>query len=126
MGLQGVLCYGSYDYKYQPNMPKIKPTKEALLLNKALNDLDIETELEHWDGHKHVDIFVPAGNLYIEIDGIRHYTNVTQISSDFRRDHYSEEEGFKTFRIPSILIQTKVIEIANAIKNILTNSNFIE
>lgn len=71
-------------------MSNIRPTKEALLLNKELNKAGILTELEHWDGHKHVDIYVPAGKLYIEIDEEQHYTSVKQISSDFRRDHYSE------------------------------------
>ena len=46
-------------------MSNIRPTKEALLLNKELNKVGILTELEHWDGHKHVDIYVPAGKLYI-------------------------------------------------------------
>ena len=103
-------------------MSNIRPTKEALLLNEELNKAGILTELEHWDGHKHVDIYVPSGKLYIEIDGLSHYTNVNQISSDFRRDHYSEVEGFKTFRIPSMVVSMKLKELTAAILEILKTS----
>lgn len=30
-------------------MTNITPSKEALLLNNALNEADTKTELEHWD-----------------------------------------------------------------------------
>jgi very-short-patch-repair endonuclease len=100
-------------------MGNIRPTKEALLLNRELNKAGILTELEHWDGHKHVDIYVPTGKLYIEIDGEQHYTSVTQISSDFRRDHYSELEGYRTFRIPSFVVEKKLKTITKAILEIL-------
>lgn len=100
-------------------MSNIRPTKEALLLNNELNKAGILTELEHWDGHKHVDIYVPAGKLYIEIDGEQHYTSVTQISSDFRRDHYSELEGYRTFRIPAFVVEKKLSSISKAILEVL-------
>ena len=100
-------------------MSNIRPTKEALLLNRELNKAGILTELEHWDGHKHVDIYVPVGKLYIEIDGEQHYTSVTQISSDFRRDHYSEMEGYRTFRIPSFVVDKKLGGITKAILEVL-------
>ena len=100
-------------------MSNIRPTKEALLLNQELNKAGILTELEHWDGHKHVDIYVPAGKLYIEIDEEQHYTSVKQISSDFRRDHYSELEGYRTFRIPSFVVDKKLMSVTKAILEIL-------
>ncbi len=101
-------------------MGNIRPTKEALLLNRELNKAGILTELEHWDGHKHVDIYVPTGKLYIEIDGEQHYTSVTQISSDFRRDHYSELEGYRTFRIPAFVVEKKLKSITKAILEVLS------
>lgn len=107
-------------------MSNIRPTKESLLLNKELNKAGILTELEHWDGHKHVDIYVPAGKLYIEIDGTQHYTNVTQISSDFRRDHYSEIEDFKTLRLPSVIVETNVKKITKAVIGILGNVELMD
>jgi len=56
-------------------MYKTEPTENARILNEALNKVGIETKLEHWDGHKHVDIFIPKGKIYIEIDGPQHYTS---------------------------------------------------
>ncbi len=102
-------------------MGNIKPTEKELILNKALNDLGIETKLQHWDGHKHVDIFIPAGKVYIEVDGPQHYTTVNQILSDFQRDHFSDDEGFHTLRIPAESIPEQVPAIVNAIKELLTH-----
>lgn len=96
-----------------------KPTKEALILNKALNDAGIETELEYSDGHKHIDIYIPKGKIYIEVDGLRHYTDANQIISDFERDHYSDDDGFHTLRIPNEIIETQADSIADALKKIL-------
>ena len=100
-------------------MPKIVPTENALLLNQALNPVGIETVLEHWDGHKHVDIFIPKGKIYIEIDGPQHYTNAVQIVTDFLRDQYSTHDGFHTMRLPNEVVQKDAIRIARAIKKIL-------
>lgn len=100
-------------------MSNIKPTKESSLLNDALKKAGVETELEYWDGHKHIDIYVPKGKLYIEIDGIQHNTNVKQITSDFERDHYSDLEGFRTLRLPSSIIPEKVNSIVKAVVKII-------
>ncbi len=102
-------------------MPKIKPTKEAKLLNTELQKAEIETKLEYWDGHKHVDIYVPKGKLYIEIDGAQHYTKVNQIISDFQRDHYSGVDGFRTLRIPSEAVKKNINKIIKAIEKIIIN-----
>ena len=96
-------------------MRNITPTKEALLLNNALQEAGIETILEYWDGHKHIDIYVPEAKLYIEIDGMHHYTSVRQIMSDFQRDHYSDVEGFRTLRIPSKIVVEKVSKLTKTI-----------
>ncbi len=82
-------------------MSNIISTKEELILNQALNKLGIETILQYWDGHKHVDIYVPKGKIYIEVDGPNHVTDVRQLISDFQRDHYSDDAGFHTIRISS-------------------------
>lgn len=101
-------------------MYKVEPTDNALLLNNALNMVGIETVLEHWDGHKHVDIFIPKGKIYIEIDGPQHYTSPRQIVSDFQRDHYSDDDGFHTMHIPNEVVQKHSMKIARAIKKILS------
>jgi very-short-patch-repair endonuclease len=100
-------------------MYKVEPTENALLLNDALNKVGIETVLEHWDGHKHIDIFIPKGNIYIEIDGPQHYTSPRQIVSDFQRDHYSDDAGFHTMHIPNEMVQKHPMKIARAMKKIL-------
>lgn len=100
-------------------MYKVQPTENALLLNNALNAVGIETKLEHWDGHKHIDIFIPKGKIYIEIDGPQHYTSPRQIVSDFQRDHYSDDDGFHTMHIPNEVVQKHAMKIARAMKKIL-------
>lgn len=102
-------------------MGNISPTEEEIILTKELNDLGIETKSQHWDGYKHVDIFIPAGNIYIEIDGPQHYTSVKQILSDFQRDHYSDDDGFHTLRIPSEAISKHSKTIADAVAKYLAN-----
>jgi very-short-patch-repair endonuclease len=100
-------------------MPNIKPTKEAILLADALHDRGISLVKEYWDGHKHIDIYIPKGKLYIEIDGIQHYDKPEQIISDFKREYYSFKEGFSTFHITNQLIETHLKEIADAIEEVV-------
>jgi len=103
-------------------MSNITPTKQALALASALEKRGIKVELEHWDGHKHVDVFVPATGLYVEIEGLQHFVNSQQISADFMRDHYSDAEKHPTFRITNQLVETHLEEIADAVANLGTVS----
>lgn len=100
-------------------MGNIKPTKAALLLRDCLKEKGIETVLQHWDGHKHVDIFIPSASLYIEIDGIQHYVRASQIVSDIERDYHSYKEGFKTFRVPSFVALTNYKSVVSAIEKVV-------
>jgi very-short-patch-repair endonuclease len=100
-------------------MYKTVPTENALLLNNALNTVGIETIVEHWDGHKHVDVFIPKGQIYIEIDGPHHLTRASQIMADFQRDFYSMNDGFHTIHIPNEIVQKDAMKIARAIKKVL-------
>jgi hypothetical protein len=45
------------------------PTKYAIRLSNALKKEGIDHELEHWDGHKHVDIAILWAKVYIEVIG---------------------------------------------------------
>jgi very-short-patch-repair endonuclease len=99
-------------------MPKLKSTKETLALAEALRKRGIEVELEHWDGHKHIDIFVPSIKLYIEVDGIRHDISAIQIAADFKRDHYSNKGQFYTKRFSNHAIVWHLNAIADAIAEI--------
>jgi len=100
-------------------MANIEPTKEALLLQSELAAVNIEATLQHWDGHKHIDLFVSSAKLYIEIDGLSHWLNPKQIVSDFKRDHYSDGDGFNTFRVPSFIVLTNTKELVQAIKEVI-------
>lgn len=44
--------------QYENSMTKREPTNFALVLGLALTEKNIEHSLEHWDGHKHVDIYI--------------------------------------------------------------------
>ena len=107
-------------------MPKNLPTKHAQLLIEALEKRGIKVESEHWDGHKHVDIFVPAINMYIEVDGAPHYLNPEQIIRDFQRDFFSSEEGFFTKHIPNELIDTHLDTMADAIKKVVDEKGVLK
>ncbi len=99
-------------------MPKLESTKETIALAEALRARGVEVELEHWDGHKHIDIFIPKAKLYIEIDGLHHYTNPKQIRADLLRDHYSDNETYSTKRYSNEIVQKHLSEIADAIAEI--------
>lgn len=102
-------------------MGNIKPTKAALLLCDCLEEKDIEVVLQHWDGYKHIDLFIPKGKLYIEIDGPLHWLNAKQIISDFERDYHSINGGFKTLRVPSFIVLTETDKLTAAISEVLEN-----
>ena len=103
-------------------MPNVTPTKQVLLLAEALTKRGVEFKLEHWDGHKHIDIYIPKDNLYIEIDGLQHYTDHARMISDFNRDYFSFKDGYFTKRITNQLIDEHVEEIADAIATVAENA----
>ncbi|OGY90281.1 MAG: hypothetical protein A2677_01420 [Candidatus Komeilibacteria bacterium RIFCSPHIGHO2_01_FULL_52_14] len=101
----------------QKNSPK--PTKEVTSLVKALENKGIKVECEYWDGHKHIDIGILSAKIYIEIDGLQHYTNADQIKRDFKRDHFSDGDDFRTIHIPNELIKEHLEKIADAISQVV-------
>jgi len=96
-----------------------KITPEAKTLFDALIQAGIEAKLEHWDGHKHIDIFIPSAKLYVEVDGLPHLLSAKQIASDFLRDHYSDDEGFNTLRIPNVVVKENLGGVVRAILKIV-------
>lgn len=99
-----------------------KVSPEAKTLFDALIQTGIFAELEYWDGHKHIDIFIPSAKLYIEVDGLPHLLNPKQIASDFLRDHYSDDDGFNTLRIPNIVVKEKLNGVVKAILKIVADT----
>src|SRR5690606_33969275 len=103
-------------------MPNIKPTKHAQILIDALISKGIEIKVEHWDGHKHVDIYIPKDYIYIEVDGMHHQTRPETIISDFNRDYFSFKDGFFTKHITNEAIETHLNEIVDAIVSVVNNA----
>jgi very-short-patch-repair endonuclease len=103
-------------------MPNNTPTKQVLMLAEALKQRGVVLKLEHWDGHKHIDIYIPNDNLYIEVDGVPHSTDFRTIISDFNRDYFSFKGGFFTKHITNELIENYLDEIADAIAKVAKNA----
>lgn len=94
-------------------------TEQSKMLHSALVGAGIEAKLECWDGHKHVDICIPSSKIYIEVDGIQHFTNPDQMARDFIRDHYSDDDGFSTLHIPNVVVETDLLKVVKAIKKVV-------
>ena len=65
-----------------------------------------------------MDLFIEEAKLYIEIDGLNHWLNPKQIQADFSSDHYSDQDGFRTFRVPSFVVLTETNRLVRAIRDI--------
>ena len=96
-------------------MTKKLITEQSEKLHSALVEAGVEAHLEHWDGHKHVDICIPESKIYIEVDGAQHLTNPSQIARDFMRDHYSDIDGFNTLHIPNEVVDNDLSRVVKAI-----------
>lgn len=103
-------------------MPNITPTKHCKSLIDALIKRGVELKIEHWDGHKHIDIYIPKDNLYIEVDGMHHITRPERIISDFNRDYFSFKDNFFTKHITNESIETHLDQIADAIAYVAHNA----
>ena len=98
-----------------PN-PVFKPSSnQTKMLYEALKAKGVNAILEYPDGHKTVDIAILEAHIYIEVDGIQHFTNPKQIISDFKRYHFSDGDDFSTFYVTNQIIDKYVDEVANAL-----------
>ena len=94
-------------------------TKYSRLLYGALAQRGIKSITEYTDGLKTIDIAILPARLYIEVDGVQHLNNPEQIITDFKRDYYSESEGFYTLHIHNDDIKNHLNSIADAIAEIV-------
>jgi very-short-patch-repair endonuclease len=92
-----------------------RPTPEAHTLKHELEKHGLRVLVEVDDGHKHVDLAIPAARINIEVDGKQHYEDPFQIMSDLKRAHYSDDMGYDTIHVPNVLIKTDVTRIAGAL-----------
>src|SRR3989344_6576465 len=103
-------------------MPNNIPTEHEMKLTEALRKRGVVLEVHHWDGHKHVDIYIPKDKLYIEVDGMPHITKPERIISDLNRDYFSFKDGFFTKHVTNEAIDTHLDDIANAIAHVAKNA----
>lgn len=104
---------GQFEGKFASN--------QAKSLYEALCKRGIDARLEHSDGYKTVDIAILEAHLYIEVDGIQHFTNPEQIMRDFKRSHFSDGDDFRTFYVTNQIIETHLEEVADAIVKVVEN-----
>lgn len=97
---------------------KKQPTKHEQMLFDALIQEGVSAQLGYYDGHKTVDIAVPEAKLYIEVDGIQHFTNPKQILSDLKRNHFSDGDDFRTFYTTNQLVESQCGAIARALAEV--------
>jgi len=100
-------------------MQKPFVTKYTQALADALTSNGMNVTVEYTDGHKTVDIAILDAKLFIEVDGLQHFTNSEQIERDFKRDHYSDGDDFATIRIPNIVLEHHLDEVADAIVQVV-------
>jgi very-short-patch-repair endonuclease len=93
-------------------------TPQAEKLHKALIERGVHNDLEHYDGHKHVDISISWAKLNLEIDGKYHLTDPEQLLRDLKRDFYSHENGISTIHIQNDFVEWKLDELADAIAKV--------
>jgi len=91
------------------------PTKEAVALKEALERKGVIVYVELDDGHKHIDLAIPKARINVEVDGIRHLTDPSQILADLGRGYYSHKNGYDTMHIPNEMIYNHLEEIADAL-----------
>lgn len=94
-------------------------TSQAETLQLALQSRGVIVKTEHFDKHKHVDLYLPEAKIYIEVDGLQHLTEPKQIIADFNREHYSDMEGFDTLHVTNGIVMHHLDEIADAIAEVV-------
>jgi very-short-patch-repair endonuclease len=96
-------------------------TPQALKLFNALKEKGIDSQIQYNDGHKTVDIAVLKAKLFIEVDGIQHFTNSEQIKRDFKRSHYSDGDDYSTFYVTNQIIDTHLDEVVDALVEVINS-----
>ena len=92
-----------------------RSTQEAKILKEALEASGLRVLSEVSDGHKHIDLAIPAARINIEVDGMHHLTDPYQILSDLSRSHFSDDLGYGTLHIHNDEIKSNLPKISKAI-----------
>jgi len=94
-------------------------TPQAIKLCDALEKQGVTVILEHDDGYKHVDLFLPQARINIEVDGLWHLTNADQVIRDFNREYHDDRKGYNTLHIQNIVIDHHLPEIVKSIVEVV-------
>ena len=94
-------------------------SSHAKLLYDALIKKGVNAQSEYWDGHKTIDIAILETKLFIEVDDLRHFTDPEQIIRDFKRNHYSDGDDFRTFYVTNQIIDKFLDQVADAIVKVV-------
>lgn len=95
------------------------PSIHAKMLYEALIARGVKAQLEYFEGHKTVDIAVLDSHLYIEVDGLHHFTDSDQILRDFKRSHFSDGDDFRTFYVTNQIIDKYLDSVADALFDVV-------
>lgn len=89
----------------------------ALIENK--NKTLQETHKNALQSADSVDIAVLDAKLFIEVDGLQHFTDPTQIIRYFKRSHYSEGDDFSTFYVTNQIIDRCLDQVVDALVEVI-------
>jgi len=89
------------------------------MLYDALCKKGIMAQLEYSDGHKTVDIAIINPRIYIEVDGLHHFTNPDQIMRDFKRNHYSDGDDFSTYYVTNQILNKYLDKVVDALIEVI-------
>lgn len=105
-------------------MSEIKKQNQSEQANRlycALLKRGVKAELGYSDGYKTIDIAILNAHIYIEVDGIQHFTSPKQILSDFKRYHFSDGDDFRTFYVTNQIVDKYVEEVADALTEVVNS-----
>jgi very-short-patch-repair endonuclease len=94
-------------------------SQHATKLWQALKECGVDALLEYFDGHKTVDLAILPAHMYIEVDGLHHFTDAEQIIRDFKRSHYSDGDDFNTFYVTNQIIDYCIDDVVKALVQVV-------
>ena len=89
------------------------------MLFDALCNKGIVAQLEYSDGHKTVDTAILNPRIYIEVDGLHHFTDPEQIIRDFKRNHFSDGDDFSTFYVINQILDKYLDQVVDALVQVV-------
>ena len=57
--------------------------------------------------------------IYIEVDGLHHFTDPEQIIRDFKRNHFSDGDDFSTFYVINQILDKYLDQVVDALVQVV-------